>query len=129
MKWWKKATISSVIITLLIALGSYALVQRNAARFQDPAQRDRMDTKAGEVAGQSFIWFNGISWGIFWSIEKRRRNRLGNLVGGGVSGISASWQDRKMADGTNSSRIEVTVRHNPLAFFYMALTPTVEIGR
>src|SRR3954466_7686131 len=65
MIWWKKATIASVIITLLIALASYALVQRNAAAFADPEQRDAMDTKAGEVAGESFAVFNAISWGIF----------------------------------------------------------------
>lgn len=33
-----------------------------------------------------------------------------------------------MIGGTNSSQIEVTVRHNPLAFFYRAFTPTVAIN-
>jgi hypothetical protein len=31
-------------------------------------------------------------------------------------------------DGAKSSQIEVTVRHNPLAFFYRAFTPTVTIN-
>ena len=126
MTWWKKATISSVIITLLIALGSYALVQRNAARFQDPVQRDRMDTKAGEVAGQAFVYFNGISWGIFWSIERRRRNRLG--ISGKESESLARWERPEGADGANSSKIEVAIEHNPLAFFYEAFIPTVTIN-
>ena len=75
MAWWKKATLVSVFITLLISAASYALLQRNAAAFHDPKARDRMDTKAGEFAGQAFVWFNAICWAIFWSVEKRRRNK------------------------------------------------------
>jgi hypothetical protein len=33
-----------------------------------------------------------------------------------------------MSDETNSARIEVTIGHNPLAFFYRAFTPTVAIN-
>ena len=126
MTWWKKATISSVIITILIALGSYALVKRNAARFQDPQQRDRMDTKAGEVTGQAFVYFNGISWAIFWTFERRKRNRLRTSGGDGES--LASCEGEETAGEANGSKIEVIVEHNRLAIFYEAFIPTVTIN-